>query len=100
MNIHHSVIEGLKKTESITMTHTDIINIYSTHDMALATAISLYFPIDAIDNRDPNKVEFQFQRSKELEQVIESYWRNELRVSPQDYFYQLRSLKTRIREAR
>lgn len=69
---------------------------YSTSDLALATALSLHLPIDLIDRLDSQRVIFCFLRSKELDEFIESYWRGDLLVKPQDYFNQLRVLKSRI----
>jgi hypothetical protein len=73
---------------------------YSTSDLALATAISLFYPIDLIDHRNPQKAEFLFKRSNQIDKLVESFFRGEMRVSPQAYFFQLRSIKTRLREAK
>lgn len=69
---------------------------YKTQDLALATAISLFYPIDAIDKQNPNKAYFLFKRDENLDELIEKYWREELKVSPQQYFNQLRIIKARI----
>ena len=69
---------------------------YQTSDLALATAISLWYPVEAIDKTDPHKAIFLFKRDQSLDQLIESYWRGELKVSPAVYFNQLKAIKARL----
>ncbi len=74
---------------------------YSTTDLALATAISLFFPIEAIDKTSNSyKAQFLFRRSKELDQLVEAVWKNELKVSPLAYFSQLKNIKARLYASR
>jgi hypothetical protein len=70
--------------------------IYRTADLALATAISLFYPIERIEKENPRKAQFLFKRNKQLDSLIESYWRGELKVEPQAYFNQLRIIKARL----
>jgi hypothetical protein len=69
---------------------------YVTSDLALATTISLQFPIQDIDRSNPRKAVFVFLRSTELEDLVEGYFRNELKISPQTFFNQLRDIKSRL----
>ena len=69
---------------------------YVTSDLALATTISLQFPIQNIDRSNPRKAVFVFLRSTELEDLVEGYFRNELKISPQTFFNQLRDIKSRL----
>lgn len=71
---------------------------YSTSDLALATAISLFFPLEAIDKTNTSKSQFIFKREQGIDELIESYWKNELKVSPLTYFTQLKTLKSRLYE--
>ncbi|OGH23827.1 MAG: hypothetical protein A2629_00075 [Candidatus Levybacteria bacterium RIFCSPHIGHO2_01_FULL_41_15] len=71
-------------------------NSYKCSDLALATVISLSYPIEAIDRLNPRKAEFIFKRDDGLDTLIENYWRGELRVEPQTYFNQLRIIKSRL----
>lgn len=73
---------------------------YSTSQMSLACAISLLFPIEAIDRSNPSKVEFLFKREEGLDDVIESFWKREFKVDALGYFNQLKVLKSRIYETR
>ncbi len=75
-------------------------NNYYTSDLALAAAISLFYPLEAIDRRSPQKAEFLFRRDAQLDKLIEAYWHGEMKVSPQAYFYQLKLIKTRLYEER
>ncbi|MDO8570000.1 MAG: DUF5659 domain-containing protein [Candidatus Daviesbacteria bacterium] len=71
---------------------------YSTSDLALATALSLFYPVDAIDRQNPYKALFLFKKDAGLEQLIESYHKGELKVNPATYFQQLKIIKARLYE--
>lgn len=69
---------------------------YLTSDLAIATALSLWQPIEEINKSNPRKAVFVFKRNKQLNELVEAYFRNELTVSPQIYFNQLRTIKSRL----
>ena len=70
---------------------------YRTSDLALAVSLSLFCPIEAIDKPPhSNRGSFLFKKSKQLEALVESYHRGEMRVSPAIYFNQLKIIKTRL----
>lgn len=69
---------------------------YSTSDLSCATTLSLWFPIEAIDRTNPRKATFLFKRNEQLDELLESYWRRELKVEPQAYFSQLKAVKARL----
>ena len=73
-------------------------NYYKTSSLALAAVLSLWFPIEAIDKTDSRKAKFYFKRNDYLDKIIEAYWKKELKVEPQAYFAQLKSVKTRLYE--
>lgn len=75
-------------------------DIYSSSDLALVTTISLFYPVEAIDRRNPSKAQFIFKRDEQLDQLIEAYWHGELKVNPASYFNQLKIIKTRLYEER
>lgn len=75
-------------------------DLYSTTDLALATTLVLYFPVERIQRSSDNRVEFLFKRDPSLNALLESYWRNQIRVNPRTYFDQLKAIKYRIREAK
>lgn len=69
---------------------------YRTSDLSLATVISLSHAIEEVDRQNPRRAEFCFRQSADLNQLIDSYWKGELRVEPQKFFSQLRTVKTRL----
>jgi hypothetical protein len=71
-------------------------NYYQTSDLSLATTLSLWCPIEDIDRSNPRKALFIFRRTSELEKLIDQYFRNEIKISPQVYFNQLRVIKARL----
>ena len=83
--------------EPMTMNEKMIPNLYQCADLGLTVVLSLYFPIVSI-NRQPNshKAYFSFEQTKELTDLIQTYWRGELRIEPKTYFDQLRTIKARL----
>lgn len=70
---------------------------YQTSDLSLATTLSLFAPIEEIDrSTNPRKALFIFRKTPELEKLIDQYFRNEIKISPQTYFNQLRVVKARL----
>lgn len=69
---------------------------FSTNDLALATALALSEPVCAVHKENPRRAHFLFKKSKELDELIQAYWQRELRVDPQAYFSELKSLKSRL----
>ena len=84
----------------MTQEYLNLDNYYACSDLGLSTAISIFYPIEVIDRTNPNKAQFLFKRDKELDRIIEAYWKNELKVSAQIYFNQLRIVKSRLYEER
>jgi hypothetical protein len=72
------------------------MNYYVTNDLCLASFLSLYFPIEAIDKADPSKAAFLFNRSTQLEDLVEAYWKRKVQVNPQDYFNAIKNVKSRL----
>lgn len=69
---------------------------YLTSDLALATTLSLQFPIEDIDRSNPRKAVFVFRRSPALEEMVDAFFTNEFKIAPQLYFNQLRDVKARL----
>jgi hypothetical protein len=76
----------------------NIEDLFSTSDLALASAISMKYSLCAINKSNPEKALFLFQRDGGLDDLIQSYWSNSLMVSPLAYFQQLKILKSRLYE--
>lgn len=60
-------------------------NFYTTPDLNLATVISLSYPLDCIERLSDRKMAFVFKREEGLDKLIESFWKRELRVEPNQY---------------
>ena len=70
---------------------------FRTSDLALATAISvLGIAVEAMQQSDSERMFFIFTKSDKLTDIVNQFWRGELRVDPLAYFNQLKVLKTRI----
>jgi hypothetical protein len=69
---------------------------YSTSDLSLATTLSLWCPIEDIDRSNPRKALFIFQNTEKLQDLVAEYYRDEIKISPQVYFNQLRVVKARL----
>lgn len=69
---------------------------YKTSDLALATTLSLKYPISSIDKTNLSRSEFLFENSKTLCDFVNKYWNGELRIEPQKFFNQLKVIKTRL----
>ena len=80
------------------MSITNIIDTeyFSSSDLSLVSLISLSYPIEAIDKSNPQKSLFFFKRDKNLEELIQQFWRKELKVEPQQYFSQIKAVKARL----
>ena len=83
--------------QPMTMSEKMTTNLYQCADLGLTVVLSLYFPIISI-NRQANskKAYFSFEQTKELSNLIQTYWRGELRIEPKTYFDQLRTIKARL----
>ena len=84
----------------MTQDNMQLKNCFLTSDLALASTISLWYPIDVIDRQNPRKAIFSFKRDEKLDELIEAYWKRELKIEPQEYFNQLRAIKARLYEER
>ncbi len=69
---------------------------YKTADMALAGLISLYYPIEAIDKQNPRKAYWLFKRDAQLDELVKSYYRRELKVDPVSYWEQISFIKAQL----
>lgn len=69
---------------------------YKTSDLALATTLSLFRPIEALEKINSHKAYFIFKRDKKFDELLEKYWRQELKIEPQAYFNQLKIIKARL----
>ena len=78
------------------MNHNENEQIYKTSDFTLATTLSLYFPIVTVNKIDSRRVEFSFQQSPELNDILTQFWTYAIEVEPQKFVSQMKMIKTRI----
>jgi len=71
-------------------------NFYTTSDLALIVTLSLFFPVESVEKDESGKAYFSFEQSKKLNKIIDSFYRDELQVSPQKFFNQIKTIKSRI----
>jgi len=71
---------------------------FLTSDLSLCTTLSLQCPIERINRSNPRKAVFVFKKTKKLDELVNAYYRDEIRISPQVYFNQLRVIKARLYE--
>ncbi|OIP58157.1 MAG: hypothetical protein COX79_01810 [Candidatus Levybacteria bacterium CG_4_10_14_0_2_um_filter_36_16] len=71
-------------------------NHFQTSDLALASFLSLTYPIEKIDKSNPKRAEFVFKNPEELHNLIDTYWQGKARVEPQVFFNQLKIVKARL----
>jgi hypothetical protein len=75
----------------------DAKNTYHTSDLSLAGVLFLFYTLNAIEKQpDCRKASFLFERDEHLDQLIEGFWRGELKVDPRKYFEALRIIKARL----
>lgn len=71
---------------------------FQTYDLALASAlVSKGFSISGIEKTQyGGRAAFVFDRSNKLDEVIQAYWSDQLKVNPKAYFDVLKHIKTRL----
>lgn len=74
-------------------------HLFQTSDLALATTISLWYPVELIDRNNPSKAQFIFKKEDGFDELVTSFWKRELKIEPQAFFSQLRLIKARLYES-
>jgi len=69
---------------------------YRTEDMVLASVLFSRFPIVSVDKADPRRAGFIFDRSPELEKLVDSFYRRQLSFEPTAFFGLLKGVKARL----
>lgn len=71
-----------------------------TSDIELAsTLLCCGYNVDGIDNTNPRKIFFLFKRTEKIEQLVDLYWRGELKVEPKEFASSRREIMARIHES-
>lgn len=61
-----------------------------------ATLISIGFELISLDKGNPRKVKFIFMRNSSIEEAVNNYWSDKLKVNARTFFDNLKMLKNRI----
>lgn len=70
---------------------------YKTTDIALATTLYCYgSKLEAIDKTNRNRASFIFERTKEIDELVEAFWSHSLKIDPLLFFNELKQVKTRL----
>lgn len=70
---------------------------FETSDIALASAIYCKGGrVEAIDKTSPTRAVFLFERTSDLDALVQGFWSHSLSVEPLAYFNSLKELKTRL----
>ena len=66
-------------------------------DLSLISAlVTLGFFIDSIDTTDPQRAVFSIKRTEGLDEAIEAYWNDHLRLNPRKYALVSKGIKSRL----
>lgn len=70
---------------------------FNTSDFYLASClVSMGFSVYRLDKTDPERCQFIFKRNSGLDDAIDKYWENKLKINPKIIFDSQRFLKSRI----
>lgn len=70
---------------------------YESQSLPLAaTCICLGISLDSITKAPDGKSIFIFPKSKELDQILENFWKKSLVIEPNSFWEAIRFLKSRI----
>ena len=83
----------MKTAEGMNENKTEL---YRTSDLALATTLSLFLPLNGLDRSNPRRIQFLFVKTIKLEALVQRYWEGTLKVEPQKFFNQLKIIKARL----
>jgi len=71
--------------------------LFTTYDLNLsAVLLAKGLVLEEVKKNPKGKSLFYFQKSKKLGKLIDEYWREEIKIKPQDLFNSLKSIKNRI----
>ena len=68
---------------------------YKTTDMALATVLSMNFPVRELINKN-GRGTFIFDNTDELQELVNAFWNKQIKVEPIALFDALKSIKNRL----
>ena len=71
---------------------------FQTTDFGLATTLSaLGFSVKDLDkSKDPRRIRFVFEKTNELDEAIQKFWSNDVRIEPKEFCMQQKALKSQL----
>jgi hypothetical protein len=69
---------------------------YTTSDLGLIAALSLFYRHIDIDESDPRRILFIFEETPELLKIVDQHFSGELQVSSIVYFDKVKQIKNRL----
>lgn len=70
---------------------------FITSDLVLASTLSaLNFQVIDLDRSDESRIGFVFEDTEELQEVVNKFWKEELRLEPLMLFNSMKLLKRRL----
>lgn len=72
-------------------------DLFESSDLSLVGCLCVFgYKIEAIDKTNPARAVFFIERDKGLDEIVQGFWSQTLKVDPQHYFGCLKNIKTRI----
>ena len=70
---------------------------YSTTDFYIAVSLmTAEFPVEDLNRDNPQRVEFLFIQSPELEEFVKNFWARKIKVEPNLFAQNIKILKNRL----
>lgn len=69
---------------------------YTTSDLGLIAALSLFYRHIDVDESDPRRIVFVFEETPELLNIVDLYFSDDLKVSAISYFEKVKQIKNRL----
>ena len=75
----------------------DPAKIFTTHDLGVSTALlCVGFELIHVDKSNPKKALFIFQKINDIENTVNQYFSDKLKVKARSYFDHLKALKNKL----
>jgi hypothetical protein len=80
---------------------TDQTNFFTTYDLNLsAVLVAKGCRLEKTERQSNGKALFYFTEGKKLSSVVDLYWKDEIKISPQKLFNSLKAIKNRLYSGR
>lgn len=98
MTIHKTKKSPVGKRRDTTLS--DPSAVFTTYDLGVSTALwCAGFNLLSVDKENPKKALFIFQKTDNIEKVVDLYFSDRLEVKARSYFDHLKALKNKLYSA-